>query len=121
MPAISPGDERRAVKLYEAAQTALLLEQPFWGALCLHLGGVVDASCKTACTDGNVIRYNPDYWLSLSGPERLGLLAHETYHCANGHLWRLPPSTHGEKGNIAAAIEIRLTSCLQGDSVQQTK
>jgi len=42
----------------------------------------------TACTDGLEIIFNPDFLLSLTGPERITLLAHETWHVALTHMTR---------------------------------
>lgn len=71
-----------------AARTAMLLSEPFWGALSMRLRLIEDKGVKTACTDGTRIRYNPDFCAPLTAPELRGLLAHETAHCAMGHPWR---------------------------------
>lgn len=70
------------------ARTALILDQPFFGALALRLALVPDPKCKTAATNGVVIKYNPDWIATLSHPELMALVAHEVMHCASGHPWR---------------------------------
>jgi predicted metal-dependent peptidase len=43
----------------------------------------------TAATDGITIKYNPNFLLSITPEERLGLLAHEVYHVAFLHMTRI--------------------------------
>jgi predicted metal-dependent peptidase len=69
-------------------RTALVLDQPFFGALALRLKVVEDASCKTFWTDGESLGYNPAYLGGLNDLETRGVLAHEVLHVANGHCWR---------------------------------
>jgi predicted metal-dependent peptidase len=69
-------------------RTALVLDQPFFGALALRLKVVEDPSCKTFWTDSVSIGYNPAYLASLNDLETRGVLAHEVLHVANGHCWR---------------------------------
>lgn len=76
-----------AEKLTEA-RTHLVLEQPFFGALVMHLPLIADPTCKTAMTNGVVIRYNPKFVESLSHKQTVALLAHEVDHVAMGHPWR---------------------------------
>jgi predicted metal-dependent peptidase len=69
-------------------RTALVLDQPFFGALALRLKVVEDPSCKTFWTDSVSVGYNPAYLGSLNDLETRGVLAHEVLHVANGHCWR---------------------------------
>jgi predicted metal-dependent peptidase len=69
-------------------RTALVLDQPFFGALALRLKVVEDAACKTFWTDGESLGYNPAYLGGLNDLETRGVLAHEVLHVANGHCWR---------------------------------
>ena len=69
-------------------RTALVLDQPFFGALALRLKVIEDPSCKTFWTDSVSIGYNPAYLASLNDLETRGVLAHEVLHVANGHCWR---------------------------------
>ncbi|RKT10595.1 putative metal-dependent peptidase [Paraburkholderia sp. RAU2J] len=70
-------------------RTALVLDQPFFGALALRLKVVEDPSCKTFWTNGEALGYNPAYLASLNDLETRGVLAHEVLHVANGHCWRM--------------------------------
>lgn len=50
---------------------------------------VADAnSSPTMGTDGEILYYNPDFVAGLTDRQLLGVMAHETLHCALGHLWR---------------------------------
>ncbi|TDN59037.1 VWA-like domain-containing protein [Paraburkholderia sp. BL10I2N1] len=69
-------------------RTALVLDQPFFGALALRLKVIEDPSCTTFWTDSVSIGYNPTYLASLNDLETRGVLAHEVLHVANGHCWR---------------------------------
>ncbi|MGF6851728.1 putative metal-dependent peptidase [Paraburkholderia sp. CI3] len=69
-------------------RTALVLDQPFFGALALRLKVVEDPSCKTFWTDGESLGYNPAYLGGLNDLETRGVIAHEVLHVANGHCWR---------------------------------
>jgi predicted metal-dependent peptidase len=70
-------------------RTALVLSQPFFGALALRLKVVEDPSCETFWVDGECLGYNPAHLASLNDLEVRGVLAHEVLHVANGHCWRI--------------------------------
>lgn len=78
----------------------------FYGALAGNLPDVISPSCKTACTDGTRITWNPDYLAKLTEEEVRFVLLHETLHCAHGHFWRLPINA---KGNQAGDYAINRT------------
>jgi predicted metal-dependent peptidase len=69
-------------------RTALVLDQPFFGALALRLTVIEDQSCETFWTDGVSLGYNPAYLASINDLEVRGTLGHEVLHAANGHCWR---------------------------------
>jgi predicted metal-dependent peptidase len=75
-------------------RTALVLDQPFFGALALRLNVVEDPSCETFWVDGVSMGYNPSYAGTLNDLELRGVIAHEVLHVANGHCWR-----KGDRGN----------------------
>ena len=83
-----------------------MTEQPFYGGLAMSLRDVIDLSIPSAATDGNSIRWNPDFVDTLTNEELRFVLLHETLHCAHQHLWRLPAD---QRGNIAGDHEINLT------------
>ncbi len=71
-----------------AARTALVLEQPFFGALALSLTMREDAGCGTAWVDGRTLGYDPAFIEPLTHAQCTALWAHEVSHCALGHPWR---------------------------------
>lgn len=67
------------------ARTALLLEQPFFGSLCLRMEPRADPTCATAWTDGRTLAYNPIFVASLKDEQVQGLMAHTVMHPACQH------------------------------------
>jgi predicted metal-dependent peptidase len=67
------------------ARTQLLLNQPFFGTLCLRLKMVAMPEFPTMATDGRRIAYNPWFVEKLTPAELEGVLAHEVMHCALAH------------------------------------
>src|ERR1700741_2673569 len=66
------------------ARTQLLLNQPFFGRLCVRLkpgSGPV----PTMAINGRGIMYNPEFVKGLTAAELEAVVAHETLHCALGH------------------------------------
>jgi predicted metal-dependent peptidase len=66
------------------ARTQLLLNQPFFGTLCLRLK-LVPGELPTMATDGRRIVYDPAFVDELTPDELEAVLAHEVLHCALGH------------------------------------
>lgn len=71
-----------------AARTRLILEQPFIGALVMHLPLRPAGWCETTATDARAIHYNPDYIAGLDLRQTQFVLAHEALHCALAHFAR---------------------------------
>ena len=69
-------------------RTALVLDQPFFGALALRLKVIEDPSCKSFWTDSVSIGYNPAFLAGLNDLETRGSLAQKVLQVANGHCWR---------------------------------
>jgi predicted metal-dependent peptidase len=67
------------------ARTALLLEHPFFGSLCLRMEPRPDPNCATAWTDGRTLAYNPVFVASLRDEQVQGLMAHTVMHPACQH------------------------------------
>ena len=66
------------------ARTQLLLNQPFFGALCLRLK-LEAGAVPTMATDGRRILYDCSFVETLKPAELEAVLAHEVLHCALGH------------------------------------
>ena len=62
------------------ARTQLLLNQPFFGTLCLRLKLVAMSSLPTMATDGRRLVYNPAFVDQLTPAELEGVIAHEVMH-----------------------------------------
>ena len=67
------------------ARSALIIGQPFYGALALGLELKENSSVETMATDGASLFYAPSFVESLSEAELIGVLAHEVSHCAYLH------------------------------------
>ena len=92
---------------FTKARSRLLLDQPFFGTLCLRLTPVETEEIETAATDGKQLLYNPKFFLSLAEPERVGLLAHEVMHVVLLHMTRLNGRDH-QRWNAAGDYVINL-------------
>lgn len=80
--------EAKALHLLGVAVTDLILDQPFYASLILHLERVVAWYMPTMATDGKRLYYNPSFTCALKPAEVLGVLAHEACHVANLHCLR---------------------------------
>jgi len=87
------------------ARTALLLDQPFFGVLALHLELVEDPTCQTAWTDGKRLGFSPAFVDKQTQDQLVGLTAHEVLHPACGHNWRRD-AREARKWNAAADYAI---------------
>ena len=97
----------KAAQSLEADRVRLLMDQPFVGAILIrqNLIPVVDSRCSTACTDGQNIFVNPEFYLAMSPAERRFLLAHEVWHTVYLHFLRKKDRDQ-ELFNIATDMEI---------------
>ena len=81
--------EEKAAAVVSAARSRLVLSKDatsaFFAALALRLETEPAWNMPTLATDGERLLYNPDYALSLSEQELIGVVAHEVLHCALGH------------------------------------
>lgn len=87
------------------AKVQMIVSSPFFATIALSLDYIEDKTIPTACTDGKVIYYNPDFIESLKKEEIVGLLAHEVMHIANLHHVRLQ-NRDQERFNVAADYTI---------------
>ena len=89
------------------ARSRLILDNPFFGTLCLRLKPVERDDIDTGATDGKHLFYNPKWFGKLSDLERIGFLAHEVMHVVFMHHLRRQ-ERHAEKWNVAADYVINL-------------
>lgn len=66
----------------------LLIQYPFFGYLALGLELKETVGIPTLATDGYHLYYNPFFVGQLDSKMLRAVIAHETLHCALGHLWR---------------------------------
>ena len=76
------------------ARTRLVSSHPFFGNASMKLKLIEDSSIDTMCTDGKVIRYNPDFVEDQIMLHNVGVLAHEVMHVTNGHMLRRGTRNH---------------------------
>jgi predicted metal-dependent peptidase len=76
------------------ARTQLLLNQPFFGTLCVRLKLVAMSNFPTMATNGRRLVYNPAFVAQLTPAELEGVIAHEVMHVAPAHHCR-----RGERGS----------------------
>lgn len=93
----------------------------FFTTVCFSLKHYFDEKTPTACTNGKDVRYGVDFFMAQDPDERLGLMLHETLHCAYMHMLRfegLPNGDH-ERWNIAADHVINLQLIDRGFKLPQ--
>jgi len=92
------------------ARTRLIMTQPFWGTLALHLQIVEDDRVKTMATDGFLLIYSPKFLSKLTEPETEAVIAHEVSHCAYRHMTRRgnrDPEVWNQAADFAINRDIR--------------
>jgi predicted metal-dependent peptidase len=70
------------------ARVWLTLHAPFFGSLALRLQLVPSYGEQTLAADGRRIAYNPEFVLQQTVAHLRTIVAHETMHCALGHMFR---------------------------------
>ena len=80
----------------------------FYTTILLSLKQSWETGIETAGTNGTNLVLNPDWFISLSEPKRIGLLAHELLHVALDHMSRLK-DRHPKVFNQAADHVINLS------------
>lgn len=77
--------DARAAEAMTKAVAAIVLDDPFYGYLLLRQEIKPDASVPTMSTNGQQIRYNPEFVAKLSPTHVKGVLKHEVMHIALMH------------------------------------
>ena len=94
-----------ANELFTKARSRLILDNPFFGTLCLRLKPVETEDMPTGAVDGVHLFYNPKWFGKLRDLERIGFLAHEVMHMVLMHHTRRQ-ERHPSKWNVAADYAI---------------
>lgn len=95
-------------KRLERAQMRVLFTVPFFAPAVAKLPVVWDKSIETACTNGQDIHWNPDWFDELPDPVLPTVLCHEAQHCLLGHLWRAPHGVDWDIWNQATDHAVNL-------------
>jgi|TARA_R100001460_G_scaffold30321_2_gene59831 predicted metal-dependent peptidase len=90
---------------FTKARSKLVLDNPFFGTLCLRLAPKATEDVDTGATDGVSLLYNPKWFEKLTSLQRLGFLAHEVMHVVLMHHLRRQ-ERHAQKWNVAADYAI---------------
>jgi len=76
-------------KALSKAKMGILIEgSKFLVTIVFSMNHVWDEAIPTAATNGKEVKYNPDFFMSLSPEERIFIIAHEAWHTALNHLTR---------------------------------
>lgn len=81
----------------------------FISTILFNLKQIWDEKIQTAATNGIYLKINPEWFVSLSSEERVGLLAHECWHVAWNHMQRGKHKKNRSKYNQAGDHIINLT------------
>ena len=90
---------------FTKSRSKLVLDNPFFGTLCLRLTPKATEDVDTGATDGVSLLYNPKWFEKLKPLERIGFLAHEVMHVVLMHHTRRQ-ERHAQKWNVAADYAI---------------
>jgi predicted metal-dependent peptidase len=77
-----------AAEKIERCSAQMLLKFPWWASLYLHLVRIETNTVDTMAVDGTHLFFNPTFTESLTDKECVGVLMHETAHCAFLHCYR---------------------------------
>ncbi len=80
-------DEKIIMQRITQARKEILRRFPFYGHLLMGMP-IALAECKTACTDGDMLIFDPQFVLGLTAEELQILMLHEVMHCVLGHCMR---------------------------------
>lgn len=94
----------------------LLIHYPFFGYLALGLELKEAPEVGTMATDGEHLFYNPAFVDRFDPKVLRTIVAHETLHCALGHLWR-KEAREQEKWNYAADYATNLILKKEGFAI----
>jgi len=73
----------------QRARAVLIRDHAFFGSLAMHLECVEDRTVERFSTDGNRLRYNPEFLDTLTEPETQACVGEVVLHCALGHHTRM--------------------------------
>ena len=89
----------------EKSRRWLLLDFPMFGGESLRMPYLLDPRVSTACTNGQVVKWNPQFLAALADMGLLFTAAHEITHPILFHSERMRPDWDMKIANIAADEE----------------
>lgn len=89
------------MKTLHKAKTDLIIKHPFFASILFSMPIIEDTNVKTLATNGEEVRYNPEFIKTLSMSETVFVLAHEVMHCVFHHMTRRG-TRNPNRWNIAA-------------------
>jgi predicted metal-dependent peptidase len=108
--------EKLALERVLKARSELILAHRFYGVLVSNVEPVVCWSIPTMATDGKRHYFNPNFVMSLTPRQLLGVQKHESEHDARHHGTRRGGRDHLD-WNIAADYAINIDLIDQGDEL----
>lgn len=87
--ALTPAELSRLEERLSRAKIRILLDHPFVGNVMLGMRFEFDAAFPTAATDGQWVKFNPEFVAKLTDPQLQFLVAHEVLHPMLMHVWRM--------------------------------
>ena len=80
---------KAAKKKLMRARSQMILKQPFFGTLVMRLALKENQEMPTMAVDGINMFYSPHFVNKITEFELIGVLSHETLHCAFHHMTRI--------------------------------
>lgn len=96
--------------LGKAKLRLMLSAGKFISAVCIQLEHVIGDEVPTAATNGKRVIYNPEFFMELTPEERVALIAHECWHVAFMHMFRIGdrhPIVWNYAGDYVINLELR--------------
>lgn len=106
----------------QKARTKLIMSQDAKFVFLAHLlevPDIIDATVKTACTDGSSIRWNPEFIDGVDDAELLAVLLHELLHI--GLLHNVIASNFDDHDRLNIAADLAVNSILRDLKVKLPK
>jgi predicted metal-dependent peptidase len=95
------------MKRLDRAQLKVLFNAPFFASGVARLPVVFDPGVKTATTNGECIKWNPEWFDKLDDQQLVTVYCEEVGHCMLGHLWRKPAGSEDEDWFKACDAAVR--------------
>lgn len=81
-------DTDKLTRRLSKVKSNLILDHTFIGTLVLNMPFILDENVPTAETNGQWVKFNPEYIMPMSDSELLFLVSHEVFHPMFSHNYR---------------------------------